>query len=67
VSLEHYAYGDTLLTIPSIPVGMKTVKFDIEEPSWDPLYRDCDLVHMRMLYGSIQTDLWPEMYRKAFA
>ena len=56
-----------MLTIPSIPVGMKTVKFDIEEPSWDPLYRDCDLVHMRMLYGSIQTDLWPEMYRKAFA
>ncbi|KAK0383997.1 hypothetical protein NLU13_8086 [Sarocladium strictum] len=49
-----------------IPRGMTTIKFDIEEPAWDPLYRDCDLVHMRMLYGSIQTDLWPDMYRKAF-
>ena len=45
---------------------MKTIKFDIEESVWESLYRDCDLVHMRMLYGSIQTNLWADMYRKAF-
>ncbi|KAM4058498.1 methyltransferase [Hirsutella rhossiliensis] len=49
-----------------IPRGMVTVQFDIEEPSWDSLMWDCDLVHVRMLFGSIQTDLWPSTYRKIF-
>lgn len=43
---------------------MKTLQFDLEEPSWDPLMRDCDLAHMRLLFGSIQTDLWPYVYKR---
>ena len=42
------------------------MKFDIEEPSWDPLLKDCDLAHMRTLFGSIETNLWEGMYRKMF-
>ena len=45
---------------------MITMQFDLEESSWDPLLWDCDLVHLRMLFGSIQTDLWPATYRKIF-
>jgi hypothetical protein len=50
----------------SIPRGVTTKQFDIEEPSWDPLLRDCELIHMRLLYGSIRDDKWPHVYRKAF-
>ena len=42
------------------------MKFDLEEPSWDPLLEDCDLIHMRTLFGSIETNMWEEMYRKMF-
>ncbi|ODA77554.1 hypothetical protein RJ55_07183 [Drechmeria coniospora] len=49
-----------------IPRGFVPMQFDIEDPCWDPLLMDCDLVHLRMLYGSIQTDLWPETYHKIF-
>ncbi|PHH90737.1 hypothetical protein CDD83_2777 [Cordyceps sp. RAO-2017] len=49
-----------------IPRGMMTMQFDIEEPSWDSLMWNCDLIHLRMLFGSIQTDLWPDTYRKIF-
>jgi hypothetical protein len=50
----------------SIPRGLTIKQFDIEEPSWDSLLFDCNLVHMRLLFGSIETDLWPEIYRKIF-
>ncbi|KPM40712.1 hypothetical protein AK830_g5848 [Neonectria ditissima] len=49
-----------------IPVGIIPQQFDIEEPTWDPLLTDCDLIHLRMLLGSIQTDLWPQTYRNVF-
>ncbi|QPG96082.1 hypothetical protein C2857_003113 [Epichloe festucae Fl1] len=49
-----------------IPLGISPLQFDIEEASWEPLMKDCDLVHIRMLYGSIQTDLWPDIYQKTF-
>ncbi|RDA88826.1 hypothetical protein CP532_5444 [Ophiocordyceps camponoti-leonardi (nom. inval.)] len=48
-----------------IPRGMETLQFDIEDPSWDRLMWNCDLIHLRMLFGSIQTDLWLDIYRKA--
>lgn len=50
----------------SIPPGMKTMQFDIEEPRWDALMMNCDLIHVRLLYGSIQTSLWPQIYRNIF-
>ncbi|KAK1247196.1 hypothetical protein MKX07_002105 [Trichoderma sp. CBMAI-0711] len=49
-----------------IPRGVTTKQFDIEEPSWEPLLRDCELIHMRLLYGSIRDDKWPHVYRKVF-
>ncbi|KAM0262894.1 hypothetical protein ACHAQJ_001487 [Trichoderma viride] len=49
-----------------IPPGVTTKQFDIEEPSWEPLLHDCDLIHLRLLYGSIKDDLWPNTYRKVF-
>nr|AMD39000.1 methyl transferase [Fusarium babinda] len=49
-----------------IPPGVMPMQFDIEESVWGPLLADCDLIHMRMLLGSIQTDLWPQIYRKLF-
>lgn len=54
------------LILSSIPLGISPLQFDIEEASWEPLMKDCDLVHIRMLYGSIQTDLWPDIYHKTF-
>ncbi|KAH6953752.1 methyl transferase [Ilyonectria sp. MPI-CAGE-AT-0026] len=49
-----------------IPVGFVPQQFDIEEPEWDPLLTECDLIYMRMLLGSLQTDIWPQTYRKVF-
>ncbi|KAI8691550.1 Secondary metabolism regulator LAE1 [Fusarium sp. Ph1] len=49
-----------------IPVGVMPKQYDIEEPTWGPLLSDCDLIHLRMMLGSIQTDLWPQVYRKIF-
>jgi hypothetical protein len=43
---------------------MSTLQFDIEDENWDPLPRDCDLVHLRLMLGSIQTSLWPDIYSK---
>lgn len=52
--------------MPRIPVGVMPKQYDIEEPTWGPLLSDCDLIHLRMMLGSIQTDLWPQVYRKIF-
>ncbi|KAH7001570.1 methyl transferase [Ilyonectria destructans] len=49
-----------------IPVGVKSQQFDIEEPEWGPLLTECDLIHLRMLLGSLRTDIWPQTYRKVF-
>ncbi|KAK8150838.1 hypothetical protein G3M48_005933 [Beauveria asiatica] len=49
-----------------IPRNVETLQFDLEEPSWEPLLKDCDLIHMRLLLGSIHNSLWPSTYRKAF-
>lgn len=49
-----------------IPPNMTTVQLDIEDVSWDPLMKNCDLVHLRMLYGSIENSRWPGIYRRAF-
>ncbi|GKU07975.1 hypothetical protein FLAG1_10159 [Fusarium langsethiae] len=49
-----------------IPRGVTSKQFDIEEPIWASLLTDCDLIHMRMLLGSIQTDLWPQIYGNIF-
>ncbi|KAF7548281.1 hypothetical protein G7046_g8731 [Stylonectria norvegica] len=51
---------------PLIPVGIVPQQYDIEEPTWDALWTDCDFIHIRMLLGSIQTDLWPQVYRNVF-
>lgn len=55
-----------MLTPASIPLTCRPMQFDLEEPSWAPLLSDCDLIHVRMLLGSIQTDLWPQTYRNIF-
>ncbi|KAF4979904.1 hypothetical protein FZEAL_3985 [Fusarium zealandicum] len=49
-----------------IPAGVILEQFDIEEPAWNPLLTECDLIHMRMLLGGIQTDVWPQIYNNAF-
>ncbi|TQW09882.1 methyl transferase [Cordyceps javanica] len=49
-----------------IPRNMQTIQFDLEEASWEPLLKDCDLIHMRLLLGSIHNNLWAATYRKAF-
>lgn len=48
----------------SIPRSVITVQFDVEEPSWEPLFRDCNLMYLRLIYGSINDDIWPNIYRK---
>lgn len=55
------------LTGCSIPRGMTTVQFDLEQPVWDRLLVECDLVHARALFGSIQNSLWPNFYRNVFS
>ncbi|KAL6789469.1 methyltransferase LAE1 [Trichoderma sp. SZMC 28013] len=49
-----------------IPQSVTTMQFDIEEPSWNPLFRDCELIHLRSLYGSIADGIWPRIYRNVF-
>ncbi|KAJ6787956.1 hypothetical protein PWT90_09357 [Aphanocladium album] len=49
-----------------IPPNMQTMQFDLEDASWEPLLKDCDLIHMRMLLGSIHNNLWAATYQKAF-
>lgn len=49
----------------SLPPNMKTLQFDIEEPSWTGLMTDCDLIHMRLMLGSIHNDAWKKVYRNA--
>ncbi|KAH7320186.1 methyl transferase [Stachybotrys elegans] len=48
-----------------IPPSTSFLQFDIEEPSWW-LPKDNDLIFMRLLLGSIQTDLWPQVYKNIF-
>ena len=55
-----------MLTESSIPPNLTTLQFDIENTNWTPLLKDYDLVHMRLLLGSIDNDAWPATYRKAF-
>ncbi|OAA46917.1 Ribosomal RNA methyltransferase RrmJ/FtsJ [Metarhizium rileyi] len=49
-----------------IPPGVIIAQFDIEDPCWDRLITDCDIVHMRMLFGSIHHAMWPRIYRNVF-
>ncbi|KAL4730618.1 hypothetical protein ACLX1H_002655 [Fusarium chlamydosporum] len=49
-----------------IPPNVMPKQYDIEEPVWSELLPDCDFIHMRMLLGSIQTDLWPQVYHNIF-
>ncbi|PHH82320.1 hypothetical protein CDD82_6356 [Ophiocordyceps australis] len=62
---EIMAIDINLIQPRLIPRGMVTMQFDIEEPSWDALYCNCDLIFFRMLLGSIRTDKWPSVYRNA--
>jgi hypothetical protein len=48
-----------------IPRGITIQQYDIEEATWGPLTRDCDFIHMRLLFGSIRRDLWPHVYSMA--
>ncbi|KAK5992826.1 Secondary metabolism regulator LAE1 [Cladobotryum mycophilum] len=49
-----------------IPRNVTTIQFDLEDTPWDPLLKNCDLIHMRLLLGSIQSDKWPDVYSKMF-
>ncbi|CAH0029510.1 unnamed protein product [Clonostachys rhizophaga] len=51
---------------PTIPIRLSTIQFDLEEPCWDKLWQDCDLIHIRQLLGCIETDLWPTIYKNIF-
>lgn len=62
---KRCCFGSSL-TCTRIPPNMTTVQLDIEDVSWDPLMKNCDLVHLRMLYGSIENSRWPGIYRRAF-
>ncbi|KEY65139.1 hypothetical protein S7711_04229 [Stachybotrys chartarum IBT 7711] len=50
-----------------IPPNLHTLQYDIESQSWDGLPRDCDVLHMRLMLGSIRDDLWTQVYRNALA
>ncbi|KAI9171713.1 protein LAE1 [Paramyrothecium foliicola] len=70
---EDFAPGSEMVAVDLnqiqpllIPRGLTIKQFDIEEPSWDPLQKDCDLIHIRMLFGAIRADLWPQVYRNVF-
>ncbi|XWW92448.1 hypothetical protein V2A60_003789 [Cordyceps javanica] len=49
-----------------IPPNLTILQFDIEDTDWTTLLKNCDLVHMRLLLGSIDNDAWPATYQKAF-
>ncbi|OAA61539.1 methyltransferase LaeA [Cordyceps fumosorosea ARSEF 2679] len=51
---------------PEIPPNVTMTTADIEEPSWETLFTDCDLIHMRLMLGAIHNPAWPHIYRKAF-
>lgn len=41
--------------------------YDLEEPTWsDKIPGQCDLVHVRLLFGCLKTELWPQFYINAF-
>lgn len=49
-----------------LPSNMKMVRGDFESP-WDEIGligNSWDLIHMRMLNGSVKS--WPELYQKVF-
>lgn len=45
---------------------MTTVQLNMEDNSWAPLPTGFDLVHMRLLLGSIRSSLWETVYKNAF-
>lgn len=65
ITKVHVFMSFLALIVTSLPPNMKTLQFDIEEPSWGSLMMDCDLVHMRLMLGSIHNDAWASVYRNA--
>ncbi|TQV90234.1 methyl transferase [Cordyceps javanica] len=55
-----------MLIESSIPPNLTILQFDIEDTDWTTLLKNCDLVHMRLLLGSIHNDAWPATYQKTF-
>ncbi|KAG5997600.1 hypothetical protein E4U43_002602, partial [Claviceps pusilla] len=50
-----------------LPCGVSTLPLDLEQPSWGPaVWENCDLVHIRQLFGSIRPDCWHSVYCNAF-
>lgn len=55
-----------MLTTCRIPRNMKIILFDLETPVWEELTRECDLIHVQMLLGSIATPFWETFYKNTF-
>ncbi|KAJ3496093.1 hypothetical protein NLG97_g2917 [Lecanicillium saksenae] len=57
-----------------IPENLRIIPLDIEKDDWvppptddrGPFPTDCDLVHMRLLLGSLHSESWPAVYQKAY-
>ncbi|KAG9255968.1 methyl transferase [Emericellopsis atlantica] len=49
-----------------IPPNVEVKQHDLEDPDWSPLMMDCDMAHIRLLLGAIETDMWPRVYQNVF-
>lgn len=49
-----------------MPRCVVTKIFDLEQDDWSELPNNCDLVHLRLLFGTMRQNLWPGTYRKIF-
>ncbi|KAG6204576.1 hypothetical protein E4U35_003292 [Claviceps purpurea] len=63
--VEITAVDMNMIQPSRIPSDVTVLRLDIEHPSWAPLQRDCNLIHMRQLNGSVRPIHWLAIYRNA--
>ncbi|KAG6018841.1 hypothetical protein E4U41_003542 [Claviceps citrina] len=65
--VEIMAVDINMIQPERIPGEIVVHQLDLESPSWgNSLMDDCDLIHMRLLAGSITPSRWPSIYRKVY-
>ncbi|KAG5928432.1 hypothetical protein E4U42_000635 [Claviceps africana] len=65
--LEVMAIDVNMIQPQFIPPQVTTLQLDITQTSWGPsVWGNCDLIHIRQLYGSILPHLWESVYRNAY-
>ncbi|KAG5930779.1 hypothetical protein E4U53_002133 [Claviceps sorghi] len=65
--MEILAVDINMIQPQYLPPQVTTLRLDLEQRSWDSsVWGNCDLIHIRQLYGSIRPEMWDSIYRNAF-